>query len=211
MNSNLTAQIVLESLRDAAMQRYDSVLDGDDVSYLCSLHPNRLSDFGILRLKRSSHSASCYKTIAVNVVENPSEFHESFRWLASMKEVILDPESSDLYFVGAIKNEAVSKEMCITIESGEQFCRKYVMRPEEEMQSFIDRTFLSNLNADELNDDITDPLIAAISKTSLALPEFEEELQKHWQSALLSGKAGADIANDLFSKHPSSNNTDATP
>ncbi|MGC3835668.1 hypothetical protein ACPSKX_16235 [Moritella viscosa] len=93
----------------------------------------------------------------------------------------------------------LSLEEATKIESSEQFCRKYVTRPNEALSALLARTFLCPLVGADLHTNISDPLIDAFKKTGVEHTWFNESEQSLWRKAFLSGESGSDLVDMLFS------------
>ena len=205
MNEKLTALAVTQAIGEKAAGKYQLRTDDAEIqSWLDCYHVDG-ADRAVLRLKRLSNKTDHWKTIAIALVAEPAELQQSFSWIASIKDELLDPESADLYFIGAVTNSEVSMEFCTSIETREQFCRKYILRPGEQITDLINRTFLSSFDEHSLETEIVDPLNTAIQQTGARLAHFSITRQHHWRDALLSGETGAALVDALFSEIPLDN------
>lgn len=156
----------------------------------------------ILRIKRLGIKVDSWKTILLVEIEADDEndikveLKRTISWLASVKESLLGVENTDLYLFLAFNSE-VNIEECLRIESTEQFCRKYVLLPGEEITEFVNRTFLQKLinGADTIDGE--DPLERAFSKTVAKYSWLTPELQKTWKKAF-SDLSGSDLADNLL-------------
>lgn len=204
--------INIENVRNAFVQSASNKYEVEDldsnISNLMGLAPVQLTEIGILRLKRKTNFTGYWKTLIFVILESVDEFPLAFNWIASIKEDLLDPESSDLYFIGGVKDSSISQELCTNIESGDQFCRKYILRPGETISSLIDRTFLANLTESSVEQEIVDPLYMAIQQTAKRLPSFSDKQQEYWRDKLLSGNSGAELIDQLFKQSPISTKPD---
>jgi hypothetical protein len=108
----------------------------------------------------------------------------------------LGPESTDLYLFLAF-NSIISTEECLRIESTEQFCRKYVLLPNEEIFDLLDRTFLQEFISSEDTAKSTDPLERAFSNTLDQFSWLTPEVQKRWKKAF-SELSGSDLFDELL-------------
>ena len=207
MISITNIQQLVEAFKDKALIKY--LISDDDAFSLNLLEfaPVQLTEIGILRLKRNLNRTNNWKTLIIVLLDSVAEFPIAFQWVAAIKEELLDPESSDLYFIGAVKDNQISPELCTNIESGEQFCRKYILRPGETISDFLDRTFLANLIESKVEDELVDPLYMAIQLTAKRLPTFTAYQQEYWRDILLSGNSGAELIDQLFKQAPISLNT----
>ena len=171
------------------------------------IKPRELTDVATLRIQRLPNSEitmlsfDTWRTVLVTVLANKDQVRHALRWAALVKDVLLDPESSDLYLFIAFENQAdLTIESCIHLESTEQFCRKYVLRPEETPEQLVERTFLAPLISSSMNTRVSDPLIAAFSNTGSQHTWFNTAEQNRWQKIFLSGKKGDELVDELFRK-----------
>jgi len=153
---------------------------------LISLADEDLKHKEILRIRRNGIQGDYWKTLALIEIETDtkSELKKAISWIASIKESLLGSEDSDLYLFLAF-NDLVSKEECLRIESTENFCRKYVLLPEEEISEFVNRTFLQKIEANSDTIDGNDPLEKAFSSTAVIHNWLTPEMQKKWKKAFL--------------------------
>lgn len=155
---------------------------------LLSLSDENLKHQEILRIKRLSAEVESWKTLAFIEIETngeneiKTELKSVLNWIASVKENLLGPESTDLYLFLAFNRE-ISTEECLRIESTEQFCRKYVLLPNEEISDFVSRTFLQKLVSSKDTAERTDPLEKAFSNTVTQYSWLTPEIQKRWKKA----------------------------
>ncbi len=198
MNEKLTAQFIIDEITNKVQSKYSVRSDSDEITQWLAYDQEELPDRAVLRLKRLTNKSDNWKTIAISLVEEPTEFQKAFSWVATIKDDLLDPESADLYFIGAVTAVEVSPEFCTNIESKEQFCRKYILRPGETVNDLIERTFLSTLTNDVIQADIVDPLYTAIQQTGERIAAFSQLQQSHWRQAFLSGSSGAELIDELF-------------
>lgn len=165
---------------------------------LLGLSDENLRNKEIIRIKRLSTEVDSWKTLVFVEVgadsenEIKAELKRAFNWIASVKQNLLGAESTDLYLFLAFNCE-ISLEECLRIESTEQFCRKYVLLPNEEISEFVNRTFLQKLINEQDSVENTDPLERAFANTVSQYSWLTTEIQKKWKKAFseLSG-------NDLF-------------
>lgn len=144
----------------------------------------------ILRIRRIGILEDCWKTVLLIDIDTNIEkdfkdkLKKELNWIASIKESLIGNESSDLYLFLAVGDQ-VSKEECLRIESTEQFCRKYVLLPEEDISEFINRTFLQKYMESSNKLPGSDPLERAFTKTAALHNWLVPEKQKKWKKALL--------------------------
>jgi len=172
--------------------------DSDIFKILLKVSPDELSIKKVLRLKRNNYpNLKTYKTILVVGITDDKEMAFPLKWAASVKEILLDPETSDLYLF-IYQNGNISLETCLRIESTEQFCRKFILHPKETIEHFLERTFLAKLEASTEEVLSTDPLLKAFTEVQKEFDWLTSKEQKRWSEILLSGKTGSELIEDLF-------------
>jgi len=167
--------------------------------------PSELSIKQVIRIKHNNcPDLTTFKTILVVSIENEKELVYPLKWIATVKEMLLDPESADLYLF-VFQNGNISLESCLRIESTEQFCRKYILYPEESFEHFLGRTFFTKLavSAEDILD--SDPLLKAFSAVQKDHKWFASNEQKRWAEIFLSGKTSAELIEDLITINTENN------
>jgi len=115
-----------------------------------------------------------------------------------VKDELLEPENGDLYLFAVIKDESLSINQCTNIEASDRICRKYILRPEETIDSFLGRSFISPVMSEASSGKLFDPLHLALESTSVQHEWFDSSEQERWQEAFLSGKNGQELIELLF-------------
>jgi hypothetical protein len=134
------------------------------------------------------------------------DLKDVLQWAALCKEILLDPETSDIYlFIFWLDDNKMSVEECLRIEANEDFCRKFVLRPQETIQSFTERTFLKQVKAPQALDLGQDPLISAFSGLVDQFGWFGEAEKARWKEAFGSGASGSDLFDALIIHKSESN------
>ena len=155
----------------------------------------------VFQIKRKSrkNETSHFKTLLLVGLSKKTDLRLAFEWAAAVKEYLLDPEIADLYlFVHWKKEIHPSIEECLRIESTEEFCKKYVIHPAEELPDFISRTFLSAID-DPIEEALgTDPMTQAFSKLSQDFDWFSEEEQTKWKNLFASGLGANEVIEEIF-------------
>ena len=96
--------------------------------------------------------------------------------------------------------------MSLVIAPGsEDICRKFVLRPNETIESFIERTFLKQVEAPQPLDLGQDPLISAFSGLEEQFDWFSEAEKARWKEAFGSGASGSDLFDALIIHKSESN------
>ena len=182
-------------------------IDSDSCKSILSLCPHELTVKDVFRLERIANpKVNTRKTILVVGIEDDKQTVDVLRWAAITKEILVDPESSDLYLFICF-NQTILLEVCMKIESTEQFCRKYVMHPDETVEHFLERTFLSkpaSASAGLLN---ADPLLKSFVSVGAEHDWFKTGEQNKWKEILLSGLTGSELIEELFNFKKSENET----
>ena len=115
---------------------------------LLSYAPDELIHKNVIRIQRNNKNTEFktdnWKTLLIVELEEQSKLKMALDWVVSVKDSLLDPQTSDIYLFLTFSSE-VNVEECLRIESTEQFCRKYVQLPEEDVAEFVNRTFLQKL------------------------------------------------------------------
>lgn len=187
---------------DMISERYEINNNTSFENELISFADEDLKHKNILRLKRLGTNIDRWKTIVIVEIEaNEADFikvelKKAISWLASVKESLLGTESSDLYLFLAFNSE-VSKEECLRIESTEQFCRKYVLLPGEDITEFVNRTFLQKLVNHQNMNTSEDPIERAFSITAAQYSWLTPEIQKTWKKAF-SELSGNELSDELL-------------
>jgi len=182
--------------------RFELKNNGDFENELLSLAGQDPQYKEILRIKRQGIKVDNWKTIVLVEIEADDEndikveLKNAINWLALIKETLLGAENTDLYLFLAFSSE-VSVEECLRIESTEQFCRKYVLLPEEDVSEFVNRTFLQKLVDTTDTIEGKDPLERAFSKTAEKYYWLNSEIQKRWKNAF-SELSGSELADELL-------------
>ena len=196
---------LISEINIAISDRYIILSENSIIDKIEEIKPEELTETDILLLKRNNKfninesTLNGWKTILITLLANKEELEYALRWAAITKEALLDPESSDLYLLILFENyENIAEGSCIRIETTEQFCRKFVLRPNETVQQLINRTFLKSITELRKETRISDPLSSALSSTALKHNWLNISEQSHWRKLFLTGKAGCDIIDELF-------------
>lgn len=183
--------------------RFDLKNNESFESELLSLADNDLKSKDVLRIKRVGVKTDNWKTLMLIEIEALDEndikieLKKAIRWVASVKESLLGSENTDLYLFLTFNGE-VSIEECLRIESTEQFCRKYVLFPDEEIPDFLNRTFLQKIIDPTDTAEGEDPLVKAFAKTSEKYIWLTPELRDKWKKIFLSDLTGNELADALL-------------
>jgi len=144
----------------------------------------------ILRLRRTSLEKAGWRTLLL--IELPSHsVQAAHQWAASIRDVLPEPETSDLYMFMILRD--TTQDEATRIETDDRFCRKIVARQQETPVEFLDRTFLATLDPPGDGKKLSDPLVAALNSLSEAQPWTREHIDR-WKTELLSTTNGADVA-----------------
>ncbi|HDS1743923.1 MULTISPECIES: ABC-three component system middle component 1 [Pseudomonas] len=152
-------------------------------------------EFQTIQLKRVNQQGAGWRTVLIAAFPfELANIQGAFRWAADVRDMLPEPQTADLYMFLLIAD--VDTEDAARLETDDRFCRKVVAREQESVSSFLDRSFLASLAPAGSSDGITDPLLAALESLKKAHSWVEPHLSE-WHGLLLSGRAGADIADAL--------------
>lgn len=145
------------------------------------------------------------KTLLIVGINSVNHLKDVLQWAALCKELLLDPETSDIYLaIMWTKKTQPSIEECLRIEASEDFCRKFVLRPDETKESFVERTFITKVDAPTPLDLGQDPLISAFSVLEQEFTWFNDEEKVKWRNAFSSGTSSFDLFNTLINNQSES-------
>ncbi|WP_110689419.1 ABC-three component system middle component 1 [Salinicola endophyticus] len=147
----------------------------------------------ILRLKRSCIDKAGWRTVLLIELQS-SAVQEAHQWAADVRDVLPEPETSDLYMFLLISD--VTNDAAMRIETDDRFCRKIVARQSEDVMDFLDRTFLAALDPPGNVETLSDPLVSALKSLSDDLPWTVPYISA-WKTELLSNTSGADVVRAL--------------
>lgn len=188
--------------------RFSLEIQGNIEAEMLTLFPENIGDRQVLRFYRqhSSDTLSPYMKTLLMVGVTTDNLRNILQWAALCKEVLLDPETSDIYlFIMWLDKGKPSIEECLRIEANEDFCRKFVLRPNETIESFIERTFLKKVDAPQPLDLGQDPLMSAFSGLEEHFSWFDEAEKTRWKEAFDSGASGSDLFDALITHKPENN------
>lgn len=153
-------------------------------------------DSTTVQLKRLNQEGAGWRTVLIAAFPcDSAHIQGAFRWAADVRDMLAEPQTADLYMFMLI--EGIASEDAARLETDDRFCRKVVVREQEDVDSFLDRSFLATLSPASSSDSISDPLLASLGSLGLAHSWVVPHLET-WRELLLSGKSGGDIAEDLM-------------
>lgn len=188
--------------------RFSIENQNDIQAEMLALLPENIGNKQVLRFCRqdSSDTLSRYMKTLLIVGIASDNLRDALQWAALCKEVLLDPETSDVYlFIMWLGDNNPSIEECLRIEANEDFCRKFVLRLNETVESFIERTFLKKIDVSELLDLGQDPLISAFSGLEEHFSWFDQAEKTRWKEAFNSVASGSDLFDALTTHKPENN------
>lgn len=151
--------------------------------------------FAVIQLKRANQEMAGWRTILITALPfDAGKIQQAFRWAADVRDTLAEPQTSDLYMFMLI--EGIASEDAARLETDDRFCRKIVVREQEDVESFLDRSFLATLTPASTSGSISDPLSAAMGAL-VAAHTWVEPHHNTWREILLSGQSGSEIANSL--------------
>lgn len=152
-------------------------------------------DSTTVQLKRINQESAGWRTVLIAAFPfDSAKIQGAFRWAADVRDMLAEPETADLYMFLLI--EGIASEDAARLETDDRFCRKVVVRDQEDVDSFLDRSFLATLSPAGGLDNISDPLLASLSSLGLAHSWVKPHLET-WREVLLSGGSGGDIVEAL--------------
>lgn len=152
-------------------------------------------DSTTVQLKRVNQEGAGWRTVLiVAFTYDQAKILDAFRWAADVRDMLAEPQTADLYMFMLI--DGIASEDAARLETDDRFCRKVVVREQEDVDSFLDRSFLATLSPASSSDNISDPLLASLDSLGVAHSWVVPHLDT-WRELLLSGKSGSDIAEAL--------------
>ncbi|WP_345845238.1 ABC-three component system middle component 1 [Shewanella algae] len=187
----LTTSEMTEAISKRAEGRYEVSLSD---TFEFALPPNEI-DSATVQLKRIGSEGAGWRTVLIAAFPfDLAKIQSAFRWAADVRDLLPEPQTADLYMFMLI--ESIAQEDAARLEADDRFCRKIVAREQEDVDSFLDRSFLATLSPEGSSDTISDPLLASLSSLGRKHSWVVQHLDT-WRELLLSGKSGGDIAEDL--------------
>ncbi|MGE6117741.1 ABC-three component system middle component 1 [Aeromonas salmonicida] len=152
-------------------------------------------DSAMVQLKRANRGGAGWRTVLISAFPfDLAKIQGAFRWAADVRDMLAEPQTADLYMFMLIKG--IASEDAARLETDDRFCRKVVVREQEDVDSFLDRTFLATLSPAGNPDNISDPVLASLGSLSFAHPWVKPHIET-LRELLLSGQSGVDIAEAL--------------
>ena len=187
----LTIHEMVEAISKRAEGRYEVLLSDafQLASPLIEIASNKV------QLKRVNQESAGWRTVLIAAFPfEVAKIQGAFRWAADVRDMLSEPQTADLYMFMLI--EGIASEDAARLETDDRFCRKIVVREEEDVDSFLDRSFLATLSPAGSSNNISDPLLASLNSLGLAHSWVVPHLET-WRELLLSGQSGSDIAEAL--------------
>lgn len=186
-----TIQELVTAITKRAEGRYEVHLVDEDEMVSPSI------DIGMtaIQLRRINRENAGWRTVLITAFpSNKDNIQSAFRWAADIRDILAEPQTADLYMFMLI--DGVESEDAARFETDDRFCRKVVLRKHEDIDSFLDRSFLASLTPARDGNDISDPLLASLNSMCQAHNWVKPHLEK-WRELLLSEKSGDEIVNSL--------------
>ncbi|MEZ3139640.1 ABC-three component system middle component 1 [Citrobacter braakii] len=186
-----TIQELVTAITKRAEGRYE--VHFPDVDEMVS--PSIDIGMAAIQLRRINRENAGWRTVLITAFpSNLDNIQSAFRWAADIRDILAEPQTADLYMFMLI--EGVESEDAARFETDDRFCRKVVLRKQEDIDSFLDRSFLASLTPARGRNDISDPLLASLNSMCQAHNWVEPHLET-WRELLLSEKSGDEIVNSL--------------
>lgn len=182
---------LIKAITERAKHRYEIRLPETDEM----ISPS--ADIGIsaIQLKRINRQNAGWRTVLITAFPfDLDNIQSAFRWAADVRDLLAEPQTADLYMFMLI--EGVESEDAARFETNDRFCRKVVLRDCEDIDSFLDRSFLASLTPARVGSDINDPLLASFD----SLLKVHSWVKPHidiWRELLLSNKSEEDVIHSL--------------
>lgn len=171
--------------------RFEFYEPTDESTYLESLAAEGFSA-RVLIARRTCRGNGGRRTILVANADSLNTAGAALHWTAAVRDVLPEPATADIYLF--LEIESASLDDCLRLEADDQYCRKYVKRPDESGELFLSRTFLAAPVAPRRVGEMADPLSASLLQTAKLHSWFSPKEQRHWRQALMSGAAGQELA-----------------
>ncbi|WP_437874462.1 ABC-three component system middle component 1 [Sorangium sp. So ce513] len=171
--------------------------NGDSPSRLVGLSPPALAERRVLRLRRTSREGAGWRTVLLTTLATRENYQDALRWAAEVRQVLPEPEASDLYLL--LSGPGLKDLDPEAIEANEYFCRKMVIRNREEafLDDFLERTFLGRKTpSDAIDVALMDPLTAALDDV-VKKSSLNSSIARAWRVALATMSGGKDLAEQL--------------
>ncbi len=181
----------IASWRDLVNPRFVFCEPTDRSAHLESIAGEGLSG-RVLMVRRASGEHGGFRTILVAYADTLHASGAALHWAADVRDALPEPATADIYLF--LEIASASLEDCLRLEADDQYCRKYVRRPEESGEEFLKRTFLAAPVASRRMGEMADPLSASLLETAKVHTWFSPEQQTHWRQALMSGVTGPELA-----------------
>jgi hypothetical protein len=187
----LTIPEMVAAISKRAEGRYET-LSSNNVE---PASPSTEFESATVQLKRVNQDGAGWRTVLIAAFPfDSAKIQDAFRWAADVRDMLVEPQTADLYMFMLI--EGIAPEDAARLETDDRFCRKIVVREQEDVSSFLDRSFLAPLSPAGNANDISDPLLASLNSLALAHSWVAPHLEV-WRELLLSGRSSSDIAEAL--------------
>jgi len=150
----------------------------------------------VLMVRRTGIEHGGFRTILVANADTLHASGSALRWAADVRDVLAEPATADIYLF--LEIASASLDDCLRLEADDQYCRKYVKRPDESGEMFLKRTFLAAPVAPRRVGNMADPLSASLMQAAKIHSWFSPEEQTHWRQALISGVTGQELAAQIL-------------
>jgi len=176
MSIDNLSKMISTSIKDRFIYEEINEVRNDLISLAGDTIPNK----NVLRLRRNyimlEPKVATWKTLLLVEIENRTSLKNVLYWASLVQDYLIDPETADLYLFICFKEE-INLESCLRIESTEQFCRKYVLRPSEQLEDLIQRSFLGKIEGAFQASIQNDPLQNAFNLTRSKFDWLTEDEQ----------------------------------
>lgn len=189
---------VIGAIDERLGERFERDEGHQFASDILALCPHALGQPRVLRLRRTCRDSAGWRTLLFAILTGDDSYRDALRWASDVRQMLPDPDSSDLYLFLFLSEPVVNRFDAETIEANEHFCRKMVARNDESVDDFLDRTFLARAAfLAPITASLGDPLSAALFDV-VQQQRLHEHTAQCWRSVLASGATGGkDLADRL--------------
>lgn len=140
--------------------------------------------------KNAKRKTLIFADLSEMEIEVKPQLQEILHSTALIKAILPDTENVDIYLFIAFSNQ-ITVEECIRIEATEQLCRKYVLLPNENIDSFFERTFLAKIVGKKIQISGKDPVDRAFSNMKEEFVWLSDEMEVEWKKCFLEDSGSA--------------------
>jgi hypothetical protein len=187
---------IVDNLIRKVTPKYHVSRDQDSPTYRWPT-PASTWEKSVLILNRTP-TVGAGKTLLLASSTASAHVEEILMWCAYAKGNLPDPESADLYLFLIFDDPIPDLDSCLQIEANELYCRKYLLRPDEQLDDLLNRSFLCEPGEATAGQQRADPLKQALLDTASNYSWLNEAEIDRWREILLSDTSGYELAQLLY-------------